>query len=323
MNKDTLKMMEKIDDRFIEEALTNDDVECLNESRGVKKYTVMRYAAACLVGLAGIGAAAFGIVKMNGGGKGTENVGIVGEVTENESTKEEAIQKPTIVPNKIVINRSEAPKEDGISEYWNYNYEIQEEYEYFKWARIHNEEFINKMNEDLTKLTKEEMFQYYGLQKLSENFDSIMEESFGVNCKYYGNHSIFFSYLGEDYYGIWNKEDAVFDVNHCGYVLPDGRGIYFSFEKDTNCYRPGLKKIPMFKFEWSTNYLSEDMSEPVMSEILGKEVCIIKYPYRVDNYIEYEVRVCQDDVNINIGGYFVDEKELVEFIEKIIQRGLM
>ena len=167
MNKHLINMLDEIDDKFISEVRTPAD-----KVSAVKKYTVMRYAAACLIGLAGIGAAAFGIVKMNGGGKGTENVGIVGEVSENESTKEDATQKPTIVPNKIVINRSEAPKEEPnkipVKPYSNLVCNVYSDFEYYE-----------KVHENTTYMTRDEIFQYYNLEKFNSNIDGIVEEHLG------------------------------------------------------------------------------------------------------------------------------------------------
>ena len=316
MNKDTLKMMEKIDDRFIEEALTNDDVECLNESRGVKKYTVMRYAAACLIGLAGIGAAAFGIVKMNGGGKGTENVGIVGEVTENESTKEEAIQKPTIVPNKIVINKSEAPKENQIVD----NNESDRPGEpLYKFES--EEEYYEKIWESNTYMTRPEMFKYYELEKFEEIIDGVFEEVFGEEMECTGNQSVYDAGCKRhDYYGICQDSGSIFDVNSINYES-EQKHISILFERNTNCYRPLGKPMENFEYKWllSCEYEDGSREEAEKSEIFGKEVYIINFP---NSFKEYCAAFDVGKTKIYIDFFGCEEDEVVELIEKIIEKGI-
>ena len=304
MNKDTLKMMEKIDDRFIEEALTNDDVECLNESRGVKKYTVMRYAAACLVGLAGIGAAAFGIVKMNGGGKGTENIGIVGEVSENESTKEEAAQKPTIVPNKIVINKSEAPKEDVNIDY-HHN---------FKICQIFGS--MEEFEKNVTYMSRQELFQYYGIEKFEQEIDGIVADIFGDVISYQGTNSMIFQKNGPESFGVWENDGLKYDRNILSYCYGDTTNPC----PPTNIWvRIGIEKETSEEEFYNIRALMDETYavESEESEILGKKVVI----YSI--FKQYSVLISEKGVTITIEVLGdCSEETMVRLIEEIIQKGL-
>ena len=317
MNKDTLKMMEKIDDRFIEEALTNDDVECLNESRGVKKYTVMRYAAACLIGLAGIGAAAFGIVKMNGGGKGTENVGIVGEVTENESTKEEATQKPTIVPNKIVINRSEAPKEEPnkipVKPYSNLVCNVYSDFEYYE-----------KVHENTTYMTRDEIFQYYNLEKFNSNIDEIVEEHLGKEMHMETTY-LFRQESSSTGYGICELGESYWDVNRMLYYVDDEdynsgvKGVSIYINKNSNCWRPlGVKSEE--QIEKTTNIINDVIeSESVIS---GQKVYFEELGSPTGGNT-YAVILYVKDCIIDMRFPEWNEEEVIKFTEEVIEKGII
>ena len=316
MNKDTLNMMEKIDDRFIEEALTNDDVERLNESRGVKKYTVMRYAAACIVGLAGIGAAAFGIVKMNGGGKGTENIGIVGEVSENVSTKEEDAQEPTIVPNKIVINKSEAPKEEPnkipVKPYSQLVCNVYSDFEY-----------LDKVYENTTHMTRDEIFQYYNLEKFNSNIDGIVEEHLGKEM--YMEYSPYFRRgpLATGF-GICELEESYYDTNVLNYYVDDEdniwgvKGVKIAILKNSNCWKP----LGVISEEYIER-INKGINDVIESEsvISGQKVYFEEIS--VDGYKYYCVDLYVKDCIIDMWFPDWNEEEVIKFAEEVIEKGII
>lgn len=325
MNKDTLKMMEKIDDRFIEEALTNDDVERLNESSGVKKYTVMRYAAACLVGLAGIGAAAFGIVKMNGGGKGTENVGIVGEVSENEGTQDESVRDTS--EDKIVINRDEN------------NYYTDSDIFIGKvlWDRI---------NPYTIYMNRTDICKYYGLEKFDSNIDSIMKEWFGEEYEYIAQDSCYLNNYEDTVdkkYGIYTKGEKIFDQNIIVYHEAGEHNsdepkqeIRIILSKATNCENPEKETNSNVTKNYNMNsiisgkemYINNVYYIRTTTTISTGEETHINNIYDNLTYIPVKLNDCYEaifyveETKIHIIAEKVDESSFIKLIKLIVEKGM-
>ena len=321
MNEHILNMLDEIDEQYISEVRIPED-----NHKTVKKYTVMRYAAACLVGLAGIGAAAFGIVKMNGGGKGTENIGIVGEVTESERTWEETVCD--IPEDRIVINRDEN----------NYYTDADIFIGKVLWDRI---------NPYTTYMNRTDICKYYGLEKFNSNIDSIMKEWFGEEYEYIAQDSPYlnnYEDTGDKKYGIYTKGDKIFDENIIVYQEAGGHNnsdepkkeIRIILTKATNCENPEKETNSNVTKNYNMNSIISG-KEMYINNVYyirttttistGEEIHInniydnLTYePVKLNNC--YEAVFYEGETKIHIIAEKVDESSFIKLIKLIVEKGM-
>ena len=298
MNEHILNMLDEIDEQYISEVRIPED-----NHKTVKKYTVMRYAAACLVGLAGIGAAAFGIVKMNGGGKGTENVGIVGEVTESEGIQEETVRD--IPEDRIVINRDEKKHVDS-------------------WFCI-GEELWDRINPYTTYMNRTDICKYYRLEKFDSNIDSIMKEWFDEEYEYIAQDSPYlnnYEDTGDKKYGIYTKNEKIYDDNIIVYREAGEHNsdkpkqeIRIILSKATNCLWPGSEgKYNTDKYNMNSTISGKEMY------INNSYLDVTNEPVKLNDC--YEAVFYEGETKIRIIADYVDESRLIELIKLIVENGI-
>lgn len=223
------------------------------------------------------------------------------------------IHKVSNKDSVLLTSDAETLPEEKITETTNkrnneiiFNHYAEAEDQYFSdFAGLSS--YYDQINLMTQYYSKSEILCYYGLDNLSNNLDTIVNEVFQNQLSYLPETVIFF--INKDdknkIYGVYTNDNLVYDRNIIKYSNLDSeseKALDITIEKSTNVSRPG------------SDYLDEtDEIDYEKSIISGYEVILVKcgeYTYRCD--------IVKNNTKISIKTHELPRDLMIEFIEKII-----